>query len=46
MMHAKESASGLSGITLDAKATTKWVYTKLITSEVSTQFRQDYVEHQ
>ena len=37
---AKESASGLSGITLDAKARMKWVYAKPITSEVSTQFRQ------
>lgn len=37
---AKESHSGLTGITLDAKARTKWLYTKPVSSEASTQFKQ------
>ena len=37
---AKESHSGLAGITLDAKARTKWLYTKPVSSEVSSQFKE------
>ena len=37
---AKESHSGLTGITLDVKARTKWLYTKPISSEVSSQFKE------
>lgn len=35
----KESASGLTGITLDDKARTKWLYTKPVTSAISSQFK-------
>ena len=31
---------GLTGLTLDVKATTKWLYTKLVSSEVSSQFKE------
>ena len=36
---AKESHSGLTGITLDAKAWTKWLYTKPVSSEAASQFK-------
>ena len=36
----KESASGLTGITLDAKARTKWLYTKPVLYGVSSQFKE------
>ena len=35
----KESASGLTEIALDTKARAKWLYTKPMSSEVSSQFK-------
>ena len=36
----KESASGLTLITLDAKARAMWLYTKPVSSEVSLHFKE------
>lgn len=37
---AKESTSGLTGITLDVKGRTKLLYRKPVLSEVSSQFKE------
>ena len=36
----KESASGFTGTTLEAKARPKWLYTKPVSSEVSPQIKE------